>query len=102
NIVDRVGRRFTIRPEKIHMAGEDAGSRGGVEYENGRIRDVVYAGVVTRYIVELDRGGELAVVRQNLQTSSPEALEERGRRVRLEWRPEHTFTIEPQREETEE
>ena len=101
NLVDRDGRRFTIRPEKIHMAVEDATSRDGVEYETGRIRDVVYAGMVTRYIVELDRGGELTVVRQNLETSSQEALDERGRRVRLEWRPEHTFTIEPHREETE-
>jgi putative spermidine/putrescine transport system ATP-binding protein len=48
----------------------------------------------TRYIVELDSGGELTVVRQNLETSSQEALESRGRRVRLEWRPEHTFEIE--------
>jgi putative spermidine/putrescine transport system ATP-binding protein len=48
----------------------------------------------TRYIVELDSGGELTVVRQNLETSSQEALEFRGRRVRLEWRPEHTFEIQ--------
>ena len=56
--------------------------------------DVVYVGMFTRYIVELDSGGELTVVRQNLETSSQEALESRGRRVRLEWRPEHTFEIE--------
>jgi putative spermidine/putrescine transport system ATP-binding protein len=48
----------------------------------------------TRYFVELDRGGELTVVRQNLETTSQEALEERGRRVHLEWQPEHTFVIE--------
>ena len=63
--------------------------------EPGRIRDVVYVGMFTRYHVELDRGGELIVVRQNLETSSQEALEERGRRVRLAWRPEHTYAIEP-------
>ena len=62
--------------------------------EAGRIRDVVYVGMVTRYVVELDSGGELVVVRQNLETSSQEALEARGRRVRLEWKPEHTFVIE--------
>ena len=38
------------------------------------IKGVVYAGMVTRYVVELDRGGELQVVRQNLETSSAEAL----------------------------
>jgi hypothetical protein len=49
----------------------------------------------TRYVVELDSGGELTVIRQNLETSSEEALESRGSRVRLEWRPGHTFEIQP-------
>jgi putative spermidine/putrescine transport system ATP-binding protein len=62
--------------------------------EPGRIEDVVYAGMVTRYHVELDRGGALMVIRQNLETSSADALEARGRRVRLEWRPEHMFEID--------
>ena len=39
------------------------------------------------------RGGDLVVIRQNLETSSQQALEERGKRVRLEWRPEHTYEI---------
>jgi len=88
NVLDRDGRRFTVRPEKIHMLDDD-GSVG----ETGLVRDVVYVGMVTRYIVDLDRGGELVVVRQNLETSSQQALEMRGRRIRLEWRPEHTFVI---------
>jgi putative spermidine/putrescine transport system ATP-binding protein len=88
NVLERDGRKFTVRPEKIQMHFDDPG--GG---ETGRIRDVVYVGMFTRYIVELDSGGELTVVRQNLETSSQEALESRGRRVRLEWRPEHTFEI---------
>jgi putative spermidine/putrescine transport system ATP-binding protein len=89
NVLDRDGRKFTVRPEKIRMHFDEAGVG-----ELGRIRDVVYVGMFTRYIVELDSGGELTVVRQNLETSSQEALESRGRRVRLEWRPEHTFEIE--------
>jgi putative spermidine/putrescine transport system ATP-binding protein len=88
NVLERDGRRFTVRPEKIHMLDDDG--RAG---ETGRIRDVVYVGMVTRYIVELDSGGELVVVRQNLETSSQQALEARGRRVRLDWLPEHTFEI---------
>ena len=98
NVVERDGRRFTVRPEKIHMLREDDPGQEGLEHEPGRIRDVVYVGMVTRFLVELDRGGELTVIRQNLETTSQEALEERGRRVRLEWRPEHTFTIEAGRE----
>src|SRR6188474_98314 len=61
NVLERDGRRFTVRPEKIQMNFDGEG--GG---EPGRIRDVVYVGMFTRYIVELDSGGELTVVRQNL------------------------------------
>jgi putative spermidine/putrescine transport system ATP-binding protein len=89
NVLERDGRKFTVRPEKIQMHFDEAGNG-----ELGRIKDVVYVGMFTRYIVELDSGGELTVVRQNLETSSQEALESRGRRVRLEWRPEHTFEIQ--------
>jgi putative spermidine/putrescine transport system ATP-binding protein len=95
NVLERDGRRFTVRPEKIHMLETAEEATRGDTLESGRIRDVVYAGMFTRYVVELDSGGELTVVRQNLETSSQEALESRGKRVRLEWRPEHTFEIEP-------
>jgi putative spermidine/putrescine transport system ATP-binding protein len=87
NVLERDGRKFTVRPEKIRMLEDGEGG------ETGRIRDVVYIGMFTRYIVELDSGGELSVVEQNLETSSQDALESKGRRVRLEWRPEHTFEI---------
>ena len=92
NVLERGGRKFTVRPEKIHMLDEEEQGEPGAA-ELGRIREVAYVGMFTRYIVELDSGGELSVVKQNLETSSQEALESRGRRVRLEWRPEHTFEI---------
>ena len=60
----------------------------GLRIEEGRIRDVSYVGMVTRFVVELDEGGELQVVRQNLEMSQ-EALEQRGRRVRVGWQAEH-------------
>jgi putative spermidine/putrescine transport system ATP-binding protein len=94
NVVERGGRRLTVRPEKIRMT--DAGSKpaGGWHAETGSIRDVVYAGMVTRFLVELDGGGELQVVRQNLETSSAEALDAKGRAVLLEWRPEHQLELD--------
>jgi putative spermidine/putrescine transport system ATP-binding protein len=88
NILVRDGRRFTVRPEKVRLLEDDHG-----EGEPGRIRDVVYLGAATRYVVELDGGGELVALRQNLESSSAEALEQKGKRVRLTWRPEHTFAI---------
>jgi putative spermidine/putrescine transport system ATP-binding protein len=87
--------RFTVRPEKIRLLAETDTPERGWNVEDGSVRDVVYVGMVTRYVVDLDAGGALMVVRQNLETSSSEVLEARGRRVRLEWRPEHTYTIEP-------
>ena len=59
------------------------------------------AGMVTRYLVDLDGGGELQVVRQNLETSSGEALDAKGRAVLLEWRPEHQLEIDTEPGETE-
>ena len=94
NVLERNGRRFTVRPEKIHMTFGDDGPG-----EPGRVRDVVYVGMFTRYVVELDSGGELTVVRQNLETSSSQVAEARGARVRLEWRPEHTYEIATTKEE---
>jgi hypothetical protein len=64
----------------------------GVE---GRIRQVVYLGMVTRYQVELDGGGELAVVEQNLRSTSMDALAAQGRPVRLIWDRQYVSPIEP-------
>ena len=101
NIVERDGQRFTIRPEKVRIL-DDAESANGMHVEEGRVDDVSYIGMVTRYVVELDRGGELQVVRQNLEMSSQEALEQRGRRVRVGWHGEHAYAIPDSHEATPE
>src|SRR5438128_6106213 len=102
NVIQRSGRTFTVRPEKIRMTSDGGARRDDENAATGRIREVVYAGMFTRYVVDLDDGGELVVVRQNLETSSTEALDARGRRVLLEWRPEHAIETKPQREEKHE
>jgi putative spermidine/putrescine transport system ATP-binding protein len=76
---------FTIRPEKIAMVPPDAQIDGSQCTATGHVREVVYLGAVTRYIVELDGGGELVVMQQNLTTSSMEALQVKGETVRLRW-----------------
>jgi putative spermidine/putrescine transport system ATP-binding protein len=98
NVIERDGRKFAVRPEKIRMSNTGSVPAEGSHAETGRIRDVVYAGMVTRYVVQLDGGGELQVVRQNLETSSAEALDAKGRGVLLEWRPEHQLEIDNQGE----
>ncbi|MGN6431694.1 MAG: ABC transporter ATP-binding protein [Gaiellaceae bacterium] len=91
NVLHRGGRVFTVRPEKIRMTIDGGTRRDDGNAATGRIRDVVYAGMFTRYVVDLDDGGELVVVKQNLETSSADALDQRGHRVLLEWSPEHAI-----------
>jgi putative spermidine/putrescine transport system ATP-binding protein len=98
NILKRGDERFTIRPEKIHIGEESQPARDGFASETGLISDVVYLGPVTRYVVQLDKGGQLVVVRQNLETSSQDALKQRGNRARLQWRPGHTFDLTQRRD----
>ena len=85
NLIERDGRSYTVRPEKIRLLAEheaDAADAAGI------VREVAYLGSVTRYVVELESGETLVVVRQNLDMSASSALEQRGRRVRLAWRRE--------------
>ena len=84
---------FTVRPEKIRIAEAGAPSKPDEIAVDGRIAEVVYIGPDTRYIVALDVGGELIVTRQNLETSSMEALATQGRPVRLIWHRRHVLSL---------
>jgi putative spermidine/putrescine transport system ATP-binding protein len=85
---------FTVRPEKIAFVGADAEVDGSYCTATGHVREVVYLGAITRYIVELDEGGELVVMEQNLATSSMEALQVRGKPVRLRWERSNNRSVE--------
>jgi putative spermidine/putrescine transport system ATP-binding protein len=102
NVIERGGRRFTIRPEKLHVLEGEEPAPNGMELEQGSIIEVVYLGAVTRYVVELENGQVLTALRQNLETSAQDALARRGRRVRLAWRPDHLAPVEknPQEEKS--
>jgi putative spermidine/putrescine transport system ATP-binding protein len=84
---------FAIRPEKIRILEPAALVAAGWCSALGRIRDVVYLGMNTRYLVELEAGGELTVVEQNLDTSSLDVATARGRTVRLAWQPEFNRVV---------
>src|SRR5689334_19213662 len=90
NLIDRDGHTITVRPEKLTLAGEGAPEPSGAHIEPGQVRDVIYAGVLTRYIVDLDAGGELVVSRQNAESRTGITA---GSRVRIAWRPDQAFTI---------
>ena len=84
---------FTVRPEKIRVGEPEDPVAADEHSALGRIREVVYLGSDTRYIVALDAGGELVVTQQNLQASSMEALAAQGRTVRLIWRRQHVLAL---------
>jgi len=94
NVLERDGRRYTVRPEKINILMNGQEPQVGAHVEQGVVRDVQYVGPVTRYHVTLDRGGELQVLAQNLEEGSSEVLEAKGRSVRVEWRPEQESVID--------
>ena len=84
---------FSIRPEKIHLT--DSAEKAGADtiVVDGRVRDIVYLGLYTRYLVELEGGGDLVVVEQNLKTTSMDVLTMKGQRVHLSWKKEHMRQI---------
>ncbi len=84
---------ITVRPEKIRLGSPEDGGQPDEVSALGVVRDVVYVGAFTRYVVELDAGGELVVLQQNLTMSSMDVLQARGRRVRLFWNRQHSRVI---------
>ncbi|MGI5159508.1 ABC transporter ATP-binding protein [Microbispora sp. CA-102843] len=85
---------FSVRPEKLRVVlGEE--ETGPDEHEAaGVVREVVYAGPATRFVVDLDAGGRLIALQQNLQSSSMDVTGLRGARVRLVWHRRHEFLID--------
>jgi putative spermidine/putrescine transport system ATP-binding protein len=69
---------FSIRPEKITIAASGT---------PGTVAEVIYAGPVTRYVVDLEAGARMVVVEQN------QRAELRGKPVHLTWRKEHVIEI---------
>ncbi len=92
NMLEREGDRFTIRPEKIQLL-DPGHPPNGLRTERGRIAEVAYAGMITRYTVSLENGGELQLVRQNVEGTAPGAVSEQGKEVLVGWRPEHTVAV---------
>ncbi len=96
NILDRGGRRILVRPEKIQIASLDpaifaegpAGAARGTHAEHGILREIVYVGMYTRYLVELGDGTTIVSVQQNHSDRSTEIHERTGERVSVAWRSE--------------
>ena len=84
---------FSVRPEKIRIAKSLDRPGEGEHSAAGVVREVVYVGASTRFVVDLEVGGYLVAVQQNLQTSSMDVMEMRGRQVQLIWRRDHETAV---------
>jgi putative spermidine/putrescine transport system ATP-binding protein len=84
---------FSIRPEKIYLGSSSDKSSESKYSANGTVRDVVYLGLYTRYLVDLEDGGDLVVIEQNLKTTSMDVLKTRGQKVRLSWEKDHISRV---------
>jgi ABC-type Fe3+/spermidine/putrescine transport system ATPase subunit len=80
----------TIRPERIAFS---SAPRAGACHARGTVTESLYAGPTSRFVVELDGGGELMVVQQNATTSYEDVAALRGRSVVLTWNREYTRVI---------
>jgi spermidine/putrescine transport system ATP-binding protein len=90
--------RIGVRPEKLRVVAVDEGSQdesdGSLNRLGGTVLDASYIGVSTQYLVETTDGHRLTVYAQNLETSGAAEAFADGQRVRLTWKPQHTFVIE--------
>ena len=93
NILERDGRRFTVRPEKVRI---DRARR-----RRGRARPDPRRRLPRRLHALRRRAGRRRRAASHCGRTSrrrrAEALEQRGQRVRLTWLPEHTFEIDHHR-----
>ncbi|MEU5097403.1 ABC transporter ATP-binding protein [Streptomyces sp. NPDC020996] len=85
---------YSIRPEKIRVLKESAETDEPEQAgATGTVAEVVYLGDATRFLVDLDAGGRLTALQQNLETSAEDVAAYRGTRVRLQWHRRHTVHV---------
>ncbi|MGE5642431.1 MAG: ABC transporter ATP-binding protein [Byssovorax cruenta] len=84
---------FSVRPEKIHLSPPNGNVDTNMFSIEGVIRDVVYLGLFTRYLVEIEGGNDLVVVEQNLKSTSMDVLSAKGQKVCLSWQKDHISRV---------
>jgi spermidine/putrescine transport system ATP-binding protein len=80
-----------VRPEKIKLERDEGSVPADWNAVAGLLRMSSFVGVSHQYTVEGPGGKELTVYAQNDGVESPPHP---GERVRLLWRPEHTFVVD--------
>jgi putative spermidine/putrescine transport system ATP-binding protein len=93
-VVNKPG-TWSVRPEKIRVIGPDDQVGDGQHAVRGTVREVVYVGMSTRFVVDLAVGGTLSAVQQNTETLV-DLGHLRGQDVQLAWNTEHEYRVSEQ------
>ena len=83
---------WSVRPEKIRVIGADDAVGDGQHAARGTVREVIYVGMSTRFVVDLAVGGSLSAVQQNTETLV-DLSHLRGQDVQLVWNAEHEYQV---------
>jgi putative spermidine/putrescine transport system ATP-binding protein len=84
----------TVRPERIALHAQPPAQEDGRCRAAGTVREGLYAGPVSRFVVELEGGGQLMVVRQNSEEALEDVRDLEGREVTLTWARRHTRVLQ--------
>jgi putative spermidine/putrescine transport system ATP-binding protein len=90
-VLGRAG-TWSVRPEKIRVIDADARPGDGEHVVPGTVREVVYVGMSTRFVVDLAVGGSLMAVQQNSEMST-DLSHLRGQQVQLVWDARHEYRV---------
>jgi putative spermidine/putrescine transport system ATP-binding protein len=84
---------FTVRPERIRMIAPAQAAPSDARAAEGVVKDVIYLGMNTRFLVELDGGETVIVMQQNLEGTASANQASRGGRVKLVWPLEYERAV---------
>lgn len=88
-ITDGTAVSVSVRPEKIWLSDFEP----GMSVLSGIVRDTVYSGPTTTYLIELAPGVTLSVLEQNTARARMEDRWCGGETVEVGWRPEHCLVL---------
>ncbi len=80
---------LSVRPEKIWM--DELGD--GMVVLDGTLRETIYLGTTTQYVIDLGDGAQVLALEQNVDRARAEERWTLGTEVRLGWRPDHCLVL---------
>jgi len=84
---------WTVRPEKIRLEAPHTAVAHDERAAIGTVVDVEYLGPLTRVVIDLQVGGRLTALQQNVRATSADAEALRGQDVQLSWRQDAEYQI---------